>query len=48
MLASMLITIREGTEAFLVVGILLGYLAKINQRRFSLHVWGGGDNITVR
>ncbi len=33
MLAGILITIREGLEAFLIVGILLGYLTKINQAK---------------
>lgn len=28
MIAGALITIREGLEAFLIVGILIGYLAK--------------------
>ena len=46
MLASILITLREGMEAFLIVGILLGYLKKINQRAFSKYIWAehmGGD-----
>lgn len=42
MLAGMLITIREGLEAFLIIGILLGYLNKIGQGRFAKHVWLGG------
>ncbi|SMB98195.1 high-affinity iron transporter [Thermanaeromonas toyohensis ToBE] len=41
MLAGMLITIREGLEAFLIVGILLGYLKKIGQERFAKHIWLG-------
>lgn len=41
MLAGILITIREGLEAFLIVGILLGYLAKLNQRKYSRYVWAG-------
>lgn len=41
MLAGALITIREGTEAFLVVGILLGYLTKTGQDRFKRYVWTG-------
>ncbi|MBI5166613.1 MAG: FTR1 family protein [candidate division NC10 bacterium] len=41
MLPGMLITIREGLEAFLVIGILLGYLTKIQQPRYKRYVWGG-------
>lgn len=41
MLAGSLITIREGLEAFLIIGILLGYLTKINQQRLKAHVWIG-------
>jgi len=48
MLAGSLITIREGLEAFLIVGILLGYLTKINQPQFKVHVWiGAGAAILV-
>jgi high-affinity iron transporter len=41
MIAGALITIREGLEAFLIVGILVGYLTKIKQARFKVHVWIG-------
>ena len=41
MIAGSLITLREGLEAFLIVGILLGYLTKINQPRFKIHIWIG-------
>lgn len=41
MIAGMLITIREGLEAFLIVGILLGYLTKLGQFRFKRYIWGG-------
>ena len=41
MLASILITLREGLEAFLIVGILLGYLKKINRPSLGKYVWGG-------
>lgn len=41
MLAGMLITIREGLEAFLITGILLGYLARIDQRGLARYVWAG-------
>jgi high-affinity iron transporter len=48
MLAGSLITFREGLEAFLIVGILLGYLTKINQPQFRIHVWlGAGAAIVV-
>ncbi len=48
MLAGSLITIREGLEAFLIVGILLSYLTKINQPQFKIHVWiGAGAAILV-
>lgn len=43
MLAGILITIREGLEAFLVVGILLGYLTKLNQQKYSKYVWVGSS-----
>lgn len=41
MYAGLLITLREGIEAFLVVGILLGYLTKINQLRYKRYIWQG-------
>ncbi|MBI5700179.1 FTR1 family protein [Candidatus Saganbacteria bacterium] len=41
MYAGLLITLREGIEAFLVVGILLGYLTKINQPEFKRYIWWG-------
>jgi high-affinity iron transporter len=41
MAAGVLITIREGLEAFLVVGILLGYLRKVHQRGLGAYVWAG-------
>ncbi|MFQ6617078.1 MAG: FTR1 family protein, partial [Fidelibacterota bacterium] len=41
MLASVLITLREGMEAFLIIGILLGYLKKINQAKFNKYIWAG-------
>jgi high-affinity iron transporter len=43
MLAGLLITIREGLEAFLIIGILLGYLTKINQPRLKAYVWIGAS-----
>lgn len=48
MIAGSLITIREGLEAFLIIGILLGYLTKINQPQLKLHVWiGAGAALLV-
>lgn len=48
MLAGSLITIREGLEAFLIVGILLGYLTKIKQPQFKAYVWiGTGAAVAV-
>jgi high-affinity iron transporter len=41
MFAGLLITIREGIEAFLIVGILLGYLTKMGQESLKRYVWGG-------
>ena len=41
MWAAALITLREGVEAFLIVGILLGYLTKTGLRRYNRQVWAG-------
>ncbi|MDH2431482.1 FTR1 family protein [Pokkaliibacter sp. MBI-7] len=41
MLASLLITLREGLEAFLLVGICLSYLDKLNARRFNRYIYAG-------
>lgn len=41
MIAGMTITIREGLEAFLITGILLGYLKKLDRGRLAPYVWGG-------
>jgi high-affinity iron transporter len=41
MIAGTLITVREGLEAFLIVGILVGYLTKTNRPQFKIHVWIG-------
>ncbi len=41
MIAGALITIREGLEAFLIVGILLGYLTKVKRTQFKSHIWIG-------
>lgn len=48
MITGSLITIREGLEAFLIIGILLGYLTKINQSQLKVHVWiGAGAALLV-
>lgn len=41
MIASLLITFREGVEASLIVGILLGFLKKTGQTRYAKYVWAG-------
>ncbi len=41
MLAAALITFREGLEAALIVGIVLGYLIKIGQRSRTRYAWAG-------
>lgn len=41
MIAALLITFREGVEASLIVGILLGFLKKTGQTRYAKYVWGG-------
>ena len=41
MLSALLITLREGLEAALIVGIVLGYLVRIGRRDQALYAWGG-------
>jgi len=41
MLAAGLITFREGLEAALIIGIVLGYLRKIGRLDRQTYVWGG-------
>lgn len=41
MVAGIIITIREGLEAFLVVAILIGILAKMGQRDKYKYIWMG-------
>ncbi len=41
MVPSLLLSFREGLEAALIIGILLGTLKKIERPEFRTHVWGG-------
>lgn len=41
MLASFLITFREGLEAFLIVGIILSYLGKLQATRYNKYIYIG-------
>ena len=41
MLSSLLITLREGLEAALTIGIILGYLSKVNQKQLYKHIFIG-------
>ncbi len=41
MITSLLITLREGLEAALLVGIILGYLKRTDSEKYSKWVWGG-------
>jgi high-affinity iron transporter len=41
MFQSLVITLREGVEAALILGIVLGYLNKTNRQAWSKYVWWG-------
>lgn len=41
MFSSLLITLREGLEAALIIGIILGYLSKVNQKQLYKHIFIG-------
>lgn len=41
MLSALLITLREGLEAALIIGIALAYLARTNNRQSFKHIWMG-------
>ena len=38
---SLLITVREGLEAGLIIAIILSYLTRIDERRYWRHIWLG-------
>ncbi|MCL5070075.1 MAG: FTR1 family protein, partial [Actinobacteria bacterium] len=38
MTSSFLIALREGMEAFLIIGIIISYLYKIKERKYIKHV----------
>ena len=41
MLSALLLALREGVEAALVVGIVLVYLNRTGRRALASYVWGG-------
>jgi len=41
MFSSLLITLREGLEAALIIGIILGYLSKVDQKQLYKHIFIG-------
>ena len=43
MLSSLLITLREGLEAALIVGVILAYLARTDNRQGFKSVWLGAS-----
>ncbi len=47
MFTGILITLREGLEAFLVVGILLGILSKMNQKDKNKYIWIGSTSAII-
>jgi high-affinity iron transporter len=47
MIYSLLVTWREGLEAGLILAITLSYLARIDQKRYWLHVWSGAGIAVV-
>jgi len=47
MVASFLLSLREGLEAALIIGIVLGALRKVNQANKSPMVWGGVGSAVI-
>lgn len=47
MLASFLLSLREGLEAALIIGVLLGALKKTNQIKFRSSIWYGAGTAVV-
>jgi high-affinity iron transporter len=47
MLSSFFISFREGLEAFLIIGIIISYLYKINEKRYIQHVIFGALSAIV-
>ena len=47
MLSSFFISFREGLETFLIIGIIISYLFKINEKRFIKHVIFGAISAIV-
>ena len=39
MTSSFLIALREGMEAFLIIGIIISYLYKIKERKYIRYLW---------
>jgi high-affinity iron transporter len=47
MFPSFLLALREGLEAALVIGVVLGVLKKINKTQFTLNVWLGAGTAAL-
>jgi len=47
MLPSFLLSLREGLEAALIIGIVLGALKKIQRTQFNKNVWFGAGSAVL-
>ena len=47
MLPSFLLSLREGLEAALIIGIVLGTLRKIERKDLAVHVWYGAASAAI-